>query len=745
MPENIERINQVYYALYSNAFGEKVIQEPDGWESDFKSYERDKDSRGILSKTEVNLEFFGEASDYLDTIYSNFGISETTRLAKYEADKSTLSEAFKNRYIQKLDLGTYVKNEKTGGVKVKATQGGLYDDIKNRETDEYDVINSTSADALDIGVLETVPFQPKGRELFVESLLESENIIDYRINSQRFARTSNATSKTVRAIPLEIVYNSDQDDIVNPLFSGEYYNNVQGSQSYDIGQDQEIGNLFFYEAEGDETIKITLELDYRITQVAKRRSEDVDFAIEIFITEKNGVADELVERITIDNFIPSTQIGVEKNITYETTIDVLKNGSVGAVFTTVMNYNGSITAPNGEMDVYLNILNAKLVVENTTDYTSFVSVGRAIKPLVFFDRLVAKITGETGLVKSSIFGAGGEYENILIDNGLWARGFPDTYEDAQGAEQSVQMTISFKDAFLAMNYLEPLTWFIENTGNKQYVRIEKATYTMQNFIALRLGTVDKIDTKASLPDYFSTITIGHSKSMEYEEINGRDETNGKSIYGTFIKDNDSTYEVLSKIRPDATGYELTRREDFINNPKSDNKRDADLWMHDTKLVNGVYTHRLWQDIFDEEPTGIYSPDTAWNLFLSPINRLYYGHGYSVKRGLYHFPNRKITFGSSNANENLTTVINGVSLSENGQITVGDLEKPRIEATTKTLTFKMTQEIQDVLDGNTKIGDDYVPNVFGLIEFDEKGEKVYGRLTKLENKDEAKLELIKARL
>ena len=45
---------------------------------------------------------------------------------------------------------------------------------------------------------------------------------------------------------------------------------------------------------------------------------------------------------------------------------------------------------------------------------------------------------------------------------------------------------------------------------------------MQNFIGLRLPTVDKIKSKSSKPDYFSSIELGHSKSMEYEEINGLD-------------------------------------------------------------------------------------------------------------------------------------------------------------------------------------------------------------------------------
>ena len=62
----------------------------------------------------------------------------------------------------------------------------------------------------------------------------------------------------------------------------------------------------------------------------------------------------------------------------------------------------------------------------------------------------------------------------MVDNGLWARNFPDTYEDSQGNEQSVQMVMSFKDAFESFNYLEPLTWFIDYDGNKECVKNRKS-------------------------------------------------------------------------------------------------------------------------------------------------------------------------------------------------------------------------------------------------------------------------------
>jgi hypothetical protein len=55
MAENVERINQVYYTLFSQPFGLKKIQDPKGWQNDYKNYEIDPDSKSIESKISVDL------------------------------------------------------------------------------------------------------------------------------------------------------------------------------------------------------------------------------------------------------------------------------------------------------------------------------------------------------------------------------------------------------------------------------------------------------------------------------------------------------------------------------------------------------------------------------------------------------------------------------------------------------------------------------------------------------------------
>lgn len=747
--ENLERIRTVYYQLYSQKFGSEEIQQPKGWNNDTESFERDTNSRGITSKIDVDLEFFGNAADYITNVYNTLGVQEKVILTKYEKNKTSLSEEWTIKYIQELDLGNYKVISRTGNVTVSSREGGLFSDIKNRESDKYDLLNNLSADEVDLVNLKTEIFQPLGKKLFSESKLE-DNQIGYRVNGFRFGRTGSVTGKTVRSIPLNVSYTSNAKDINNPFNSASSNNSTTPhSESYDIGSNQAIGDLFFYQAEQDNIrLKLNLNLIYRITKVQTQRCSAVDFAVTLFKTIKNGAFDELSETFIIENFNPDNQLNVERTISnYEKIISLNTGDSLGFMFTTVMNYPGNLFAKTGFMDIYSDVLKSELIVEDTTAYEEDITISKCIKPLVFFDRIVAKITGKTGLVKSSIFEQGGDYENIVLDNGLWARGFPDSYQDSSNEEQKIQLISSFKQAFESFNYLEPLCWFTEIVGSTEYLRIEKATHTQQNFIAIKLGSVDKIEYESSSVDYFSKVEIGQKNSLEYEGLNGLDETNGKSEFSTFITNNKpSIYAVNSEFRTDATGYELTRRLPYILYAKEDTKRDDHIWMHDAKVLpSGVITHKTWQDRFDTKPIGVYDADTCWNLWLSPINRLYYGHSYSVQRGLYHYPNKKITFNSSNSNQNLITQNNGIVLAESGSLTIGSLPQARVEATKINFTFKMTQKIDNMFKGRTEVNSKDVLNYFGLIEYIENGVKKYGRLVKLESSEEAKITLIKARL
>ncbi len=739
--ENIERTKSVLYSLYSRALGKlDLVQEPKGYDSDTRSYERNKDSRGILIKTKISLEFFGAGATYLTTIFRSFGISEKVLLTKYVRDTLSLSESWKFRYIQELDLGEWDEVSRQSNVTVDAIEGSLFSDIDNRKSDKYDILNNESADGVDIGALKTNRFIPQPRGIFLESYWDGVKS-GYRLNSASIHEGQTASGRT---IPFTEVYLSDKDNMQTPFNSADSSQALRHTLSADIGSNQNLGDFFYWRSDIRRTIRVKLDLEFSITSNDVDDIFLVDFGVDFRKSEKVGEFDQLKELEILSNFDPRSEVGVQKSLSFDEEITLEIGESLGFLFSSLITVDTQWFDDKGHLFSYISITQARLVVEDTTSYE--VTESRCLKPFDLFERLVAKITGKNGLFKSTIFDVGGEYEKMVLDNGFWARGFPDVLIDSNGDERRIQFNTSFKEAYEAYNYLEPLAWFIEIVGDQEVVRMEKATYTMKNFIGLSLSAVDDIKSKSSKIDFFSRVIIGHKKSLEFDDINGLEEPNGRSEFNTHIKRNDSEYSIESEYRFDAVPYELTRRKNYLNFPKEDTKWDSDIWIHDAKVDNtGLFTHNLWPDRFDSAPTGIFDPDTAWNLWLTPMNRLYYGHGYSVIRGLYHFRNAKIRFRSSNANQNLKTIFNGIELHEGGNITIGDIENPLIEAEIPSLSFKMTQEIEDTLTGFTEIDGELVPNFFGLIEYLEKGDLRYGRLTKLDGDKESNLIMQKARL
>lgn len=745
--ENIERNRTVKYELYNKAFGLlELNQVPKGYSNDNLSIERDKKSRDITTKTLIKLEFFGVGSEFLTNTFNSFGVSERTILTKYEKDPKSLSENWEFKYSQYLDFNKYAKVSKNNSVTIEAKEGTLHSDIDNRKSDKYDLLNNESADGVNIGDLKTYNFVPQVRGVYNQSLFRDEQS-NYRVNS---IRDKSFSAVTRRSIPLKEITNFDKDDSIAPWSSEEIYNDKIPHSPIDafdpLNSDLFAGDAVFYRAEIKKTIRVKMDLEFTVSDVINSRTSDGLFGVDFLRSSVNNFADKVtVLTRLLEVSDPRGKIGTSYSVSYDEVLTLDVGESISFGLWTAVSLFGSILTSNAFMDVYFSVTKSQVTIRDFTEYE--VSEGKCIKPFDLFDRIVAKITGETGMFRSDIFGVGGKYEHIVVDNGFFARGFPFVEIDADGNEKRIQFKTSFKEAFESFNYLEPLAYIVEIEGNKEVIRIEDAKYTMKNFIGVSLLNADNITEKSSPPDFFSRIVIGHDKSLEYDDANGIEEPNGKSELNTHIKDSKSEYSIISKYRPDSIGYELTRRKYYKNFPKEDTKRDSHIWMHDAKFLpaSGSYTHNLWADRFDSPPTGIYDPETSWNLWLTPMNRLFYGHGYSVKRGLYHFRNAKIRFDSSNANQNLKTIIGGVELHEGGNISISDIPKPKVEPMKINLSFKMTTDIKNRFSGFTKINGKFTPNYFGLIEYLEKGELKYGRLIKLDAEKEGDLTMIKARL
>ena len=741
--DNVERVKTVYFELYSKELSREEIEEPKGWNEDFLAFKKDKKSKDIRKEVEIDLEFYGRASNYLRTLYYNYGVATSCFLIKYEISTTGIEESWDLAYVQRIDLSTFDIENETGKVQVKAYEGGLYDLIENRFDDEMDLMDDFSLDGEYIGPIKTHPFQASERKIFLKSLLQGD-FNRYRIGTGYWK--NQWAIHSARPIPFEIIYKSDAaGDIQVPILVDPMHNEGRSRHApLDpvIDFPVEIDLPFFFEAEESKMLKIELQGTFQITEFEERHAAHVDKFYVRYVKSYRGL-DGLQKQgqfINIKEIDISSNVGSIIEVNWSGDIQLEEGESISLVYATEIGIDRpNIFAESGYANVWVNS-DMAITVEDVTIYPP--RVAEAIKPIDWFDRIVAKITGKTGLVKSEAFGPGGDMEYMVLNNGFMARGFPHKYLNEKGEEIAFQINTSFKDAMDSFSGITPMAWLTQKEGNKEIVRVEPEIYTLGNFIGVRFESVDDVREKSSKNDLFSKIVLGHEGDLNYEEVNGLNEPNGKSNFATHLGVAvNNTYSKISKYRYDPMGYELIRRISFDKFPHQDTPRDEDIWIIDGKLQGGIIVNRHWTDDFAAMPQGIFDPDSAWNLRFSPMNLLLRGHGYAVRRCLHHNTNNLIRFAGSNANQNLITFPEeNFTLKESGEIIIHKLPKQRIKADIVTMTVKVTPEIRKQLEGVNENG---VKNVFGLVEYVEDGVKKYGRIVKINPGESSKLELIKA--
>jgi len=419
-------------------------------------------------------------------------------------------------------------------------------------------------------------------------------------------------------------------------------------------------------------------------------------------------------------------------------VDLTEGESVAlVVYVRVDNSNGNIG---------WEYFNTKLQIDLDDLYEQTES--KVLLPFEFFDRLLEKITGEKGLLRSDIFGrvdlgygSNGQWAYLANTSGFWTRGF-DLGNPIQNVSDVIvepkQYNISLKDAFDSYNAITPLFWGIETQNGKEYLRIEDYDYTQQDFIGIRLGRSIK-DIFSYIPaqkpertilddDLFTRLEFGYEKGgNEYEEVIGLTSVHGKAEYNTCLNEKEeAVYSKISKIRADVEGHELARIKQGRFNPDEDTDYDQDLFFRDLIKEGNTFRLRKWEDDFDNEPEGgaIYDPKTMGNLRLTPFRNLL-RHKRIIGTGLYQEPYGEVTFISSNCLSSFTLE----GLKEDGAIENKDLLDPYISGIMINCEGKVYQEMVDQLEGFTVINGNRIPNWYGLIEVELNGDLVLGRLIK----------------
>ena len=144
------------------------------------------------------------------------------------------------------------------------------------------------------------------------------------------------------------------------------------------------------------------------------------------------------------------------------------------------------------------------------------------------------------------------------------------------------------------------------------------------------------------------------------------------------------------------------------------------------------------------PSGIYSPETAINLDLSPANNKL-RHSIWFNSALVKFPTEYLRYSSNEGNSELQTKLTGKpTLKENDNILISRLSKPIFEPEWIEFETSFSQEFLSQIRGTTRIDGQDFNNYYGLVEFiNKKGKKERGYLFTAKIKNTINWKILKA--
>lgn len=730
----MSEINQAYfdrvrYTIQNKNISSVIIPEPIGWDFDDKEYDRDEKHHGIFVKLSNNLKFIGDGYDTLKYIYEVHGINEEVRLIREEKHPKT--DEWTRTYDGYLDMSTYKEEKKQ--ISLKFNSGGLESTIKARSNENVELTRSTSLDGKELNELSVNEVEIEGRRIFLVSKWEKDNSVP--LVTLDVQSDAGNTRRQTKGFPLKL-YEQSHEEAQSVIFGSEGHES-NGS----------TGMMFFANSEEAQTIEIKGEhLKFRPVITAS----DFQWAIiSVCLTiYENGINFDKKSReylFTTDENQGGSGVIANNNIlrelNFSRTINLLPNESVALEFFIEADL---ASGNNKHFRVDFTDLDGKLIVEEDSFFEKTIS--KVLLPHEVAERLVEIYTGQKALYSETLgrtdidYSEDGKASLIGLMHGFWIRQFNEDDEVFK------PFTTSINDFMESYGAVMNLGLGIEKIGYRDRVRMEDLSYFYNRNTTIKLPyPVKKVKRSVSTKHFFSSVDVGYEKGGDYEEAFGLDEYNGKSTFTTIFTRYSSLFSKLSKYRADSYGLEFCRRKNKNRYATEDTRYDSHNFMLDMKRgITSIFNIRKWQDDFEIEPTGTFSPETAYNLRLSPLNCLM-RHGWEISAGLTKNPTEYLRYASSTGNSSLKTKLVGKpEYAENGNIINSELTRAKYLPEIVEFEHEVTFDISQKLQGTSNILGKEIPNMYGCIEFEnENGEIEKGFLLNLKPNKQGKWKLLKA--
>lgn len=735
-----EYSDRVRYFLSSRTFGTLKIDEPIGWDEDEKEFARNKDDHGVFTSLSNSLKFTKDSKDFIELVNATDGINAELVLIK--DSKNDQTDVWENSYTGYLDLSTMEIQDNQ--LSLKFNSGGLESILKAREGEDVEIERLDTIDGKVINPLKTVNIELEGRRIFLESTWKASPMTYYK-RLEIFSAAGNTRSLT-NTFPFDIVKKSHEQ--ANSTFEGIDGNDSQGQATMML-----LANV-------DRTRKFKVNVESILFNAYSYLNGSVNWGhVNVSLVKYSNGSNFNRTANVVDlwnrEFSGNETIGLGNiNINASTHEFILNQGdSLGLEVMIRADFNTNFGTKIRRSFDY-KLISGNINIQEDSEFGK--TICKAVKPFDLANRLIEVISGRKNAVKSEILQSG-KWKNLMITHGFWIRGFSKELDLTlpEDDRKFKPLTTNFKDFITSLSAVCNIGVGIEKIGAREYVVIEDLKYFYNKNTTIKLPfQAKKIKRSTDASGFYKSIEIGFEKGGEYEEAMGLDEYNIRNSYTTCIHRVDNKYTKLSKYRADSYGIEFARRKPFSDYSTEDTNYDQDIFFIDCKdepkiitfpvppfrgntITTKSYFVRLWDDDFTQLPTGVFSPETAFNLRLTPFNNML-RHGWNISAGLTAYPFNKIKYSSSKGNSSLVTLY-----AENGEIENNKLEQPRFVPEMIEFEHICNDEIMRMVEGRKTFFGKELRNCYGLVEFiNEDGELEKGYLMSLKPNGAGNFKLIK---
>ncbi|TDE53755.1 hypothetical protein [Flavobacterium sp. GT3P67] len=709
--------DNIRHTLYSVHKPPLVITDPIGYENSNEEFTRTIKNIGVVANFSSDLKFVNDGLDYIEDIIFNYGVNETITIKKEGKDPNT--DEWIELYFGTLDIMVYENED--GVLSIRINSGGIDKIFKSRESESIEIESIKTLDEIAIPELVTKKITNEGREIFLKTIY---NVLKTDNNAYLYNQTNGQTRGCTVNVPLNI-FSKSHDNAQSP-----YPNTTIGDNSHDRSAQGTNELMFFANSNTQRNLEINLDISFKVNVI---NYDDVHWSkywLRIAIY-KDGASYNYSRPIDIwytDNIRSFNGNIITKQLNY--VLDLKQGESASLQFCQLMD------GKNGH-SAHLEVKFEDIVINEPkmTISESSSSPGTETKMLLMHElgeRLSLLITGKSGIFKSNVLGRkelgyrkDGDWAYISTYCGHWLRGFdrhplpqPATETTPEIVNKYKAYTTSFKDYSETLKAIFNIHIGFQTINGIEQVVAEKFSYFFnQNIVLVLPFPLTKAKRYTAEDFIYSSVEAGYEKGGTVEDIQGLDEPNGKSNWVSNITALKNPYTAISKYIAGVYAEEKQRQYQKKDYPTLDRDLDKDIFIKDCKLSLGSIKERTWKDDLAVPPTGIFSPNTAKNLRLSPANNLR-RHGVMLSAPLKQYQNKYLAFGSSTSNSGMVTQPTDIAsqVGENGSVLNSNLGNRIFEPFYIEGEHIINTEISRLLRGHSRFNGIDIPNFYCKVQF-----------------------------